>query len=169
MYLTEQYPHNLKDFTISVVAYNKPGVMARICSLITRRGFNIESISAGDAKDDGMYRLTIVIKGDDRAVEQIQKQIHKMIDTVKVSLVNQENKIEKEMALVKVKAVNGEKLEMFQLIDVYKANIVDTTPEGFVAQVVGSKEKVNRFINVFPKERIVEIARTGIVAMNRWN
>lgn len=168
MYLNQQYPHRLKSFTIAVTVYNKPGVMARITSLITRRGFNIESISAGDTKENDLYRITIVIKGDDRAIEQIQKQIYKMIDTVKVTQVNEENKIAKEMAFIKIKALNGDKVSFFQLIDVYKGSIVDTTQEGFVVQMVGSHEKVNRFIGLFPPNKIMEIARTGIVAMNRW-
>jgi acetolactate synthase-1/3 small subunit len=158
---------DLKDHTISIVVYDKPGVMARITSLITRRGFNIESISAGDAKDKGMYRITIVIRGDDRSIEQIQKQIYKIIDTVKVSPILENNKVEREMALIKVKTNNGTKSDLFQMINIYQASIVDSAADGFVIEIVGPKDKVDGFIELIPKNRILEIARTGIVAMNR--
>lgn len=159
----------LKNHTISIVVYNKPGVMARITSLITRRGFNIESISAGDAKEKGMYRLTIVVKGDNRSIEQIQKQVYKIIDTVKVSPIIEDEKIESETALVKIKASNGEKTEIYQLINIYKGNIVDSAPEGMVVEIVGTRKRVDGFINLLPRNNVMEIARTGIVAMNRFN
>jgi acetolactate synthase I/III small subunit len=159
----------VKKHTISILVYNEPGVMAKITGLITRRGFNIESLSAGDAKDKGMFRLTLVFMGDDRSVEQIQKQIYKIIDTVKVAPISSHNKIEKEMALIKIKAANGDKTELFHVINVYKGNIVDTTPQGVVVSITGSQEKVNRFIKVIPSNRVMEIARSGIVAMNRWD
>jgi acetolactate synthase-1/3 small subunit len=160
--------NQLTDHKISILVYNKPGVMAKVTSLFTRRGFNIESISAGKAKDSEMMRLTIIVKGDNRSIEQIQKQLYKVLETVKVSPINQASSVEKEMALVKVKAGNGKKVDIFQLADVFKAKVVDTGPAGFIFEVTGNESKVEAFINLIPKNMIIEIARTGIVAMNRW-
>ncbi len=159
----------LRDHTFSVLVYNEPGVLAKVSGLITRRGFNIESFSAGDAKEKGMCRLTIIVKGDDRGIEQIQKQIYKIIDTVKVSPIEEEDKIEMEMALMKIKARNGEKMEILQLVSVHKAGVVDTSPDGFVVAMMGERREVDRFIRTFPPNNVLEIARTGVVAMNRWN
>lgn len=160
---------NYTDHMISILVYNKPGVMAKVTSLFTRRGFNIESISAGKAKENELMRLTIIVKGDDRSIEQIQKQLYKVLETVKVSQINPKNSIEKEMALIKVKTGNGNKTELFQLVDVFKGKVVDTSANGFIIEITGAAAKIDAFINVISKNLIVEIARTGIVAMNRWD
>lgn len=166
--MNERYPHSLKDHTISVVVENNPGVMYRITSLITRRGYNIESICAGDDKEKGLYRITIIVKGDDRGIEHIRKQLHKMIDSVKVSLLDDTNTIEQEMAIIKIKAANGEKKELARLIQVCNAQVIDTSPRGFIVRVTGSPEKINRFIGLFPAVNVAEIARTGVAAIRRW-
>jgi acetolactate synthase-1/3 small subunit len=163
-----QNKQSVRNHTISVLVNNEPGVLAKLSGLITRRGFNIESVSAGDAKEKGQYRLTIVVKGDDRGVEQVQKQIYKMIDTIKVSPLRDENRVEAEMALIKVKARNGEKLEIIQLVNIHNGYVLDSSPEGFVVSIMGQRQTVDRFINLFPVNQVVEIARTGSVAMTSW-
>lgn len=160
--------NHLKNHTISIEVHNEPGVLARLSGLITRRGFNIESFSSGDTREKGMCRLTVVVNGDDRGIEQIQKQIYKMIDTVKVSPIDDEKKIEAETALIKIKARNGEKLEIIQLVNIHNGHIVDTAPGGFVVSIMGERERVDRFIRLFPDNHVLEIARTGVVAMHRW-
>lgn len=164
----KQRTNHLKNHTISVVVHNEPGVLAKLSGLITRRGFNIESFSSGDHKEKGLCRLTVVVKGDDRGIEQIQKQIYKMIDTVKVSPMDDEKKVEAETALIKVKARNGEKLEIIELVNVHNGCIVDSAPEGFVVSIMGERERVDRFIRLFPENQVLEIARTGVAAMHRW-
>jgi acetolactate synthase I/III small subunit len=159
---------NYTDHTISVLVNHHPGVLSKLTSLITRRGFNIDSISAGPAKDPDMYRLTIIVKGDDRSIEQIQKQLYKIVDTVKVSPIDPKNKVEREIGLIKLRASNGERQEILQMVNVFKGQILDSGPGGFVVEIVGSNEKVNSFISLFPPQQIIEVARTGIVAMNRW-
>lgn len=156
------------DHTISVLVNHHPGVLSKLTSLITRRGFNIDSIAAGPAKDPEMFRLTIVIKGDDRSVEQIQKQLYKIVDTVKVSPVDPRHKVEREIGMIKLRAQNGQRKEILQMVEVFKGQVLDSGPGGFVVEIVGSSEKVDSFISLFASNQIVEVARTGIVAMNRW-
>ena len=153
---------------ISILVYNKPGVMAKVTSLFTRRGFNIESISAGKAKETEMMRMTIIVKGDDRSIEQIQKQLYKVLETVKVSPIHPTNKVEREMGLIKIKLTNGNKVELFQLVNAFKGIVVDASTIGFTVEMTGPTETIDAFINLIPKNLIIEIARTGIVAMNRW-
>ncbi|ADK80732.1 MULTISPECIES: acetolactate synthase small subunit [Sediminispirochaeta] len=156
------------DHTISVLVNNHPGVLSKLTSLITRRGFNIESIAAGPTKDPDMFRLTIIVKGDDQSVEQIQKQLYKIVDTVKVSPIDPRNKVEREIGLIKLRATNGSRNEVLQMVNVFKGQVIDSGPGGFVVEIVGSSEKVDSFIGLFPPQQVVEVARTGIVAMNRW-
>lgn len=162
------YEENYTDHTISVLVNHHPGVLSKLTSLITRRGFNIDSISAGPTKDPDMFRLTIIVKGDDRSVEQIQKQLYKIVDVVKVGAIDPKNKVEREIGLIKLKISNGERQEILQMVNVFKGQILDSGPGGFVVEIVGSSEKVDSFISLFSPQQVVEVARTGIVAMNRW-
>lgn len=154
--------------TISVLVYNHPGVMAKVTSLFTRRGYNLESISAGKAKNEEMLRLTIVVKADQKSLEQIQKQLYKVIDTVKVSIIQPDLRVEREMALIKVKSPNGLKSDLFQLAEVFRGRVVDANPSGFIFEITGPVIKIDAFVNLLPINSIVEIARTGTVAINRW-
>jgi acetolactate synthase I/III small subunit len=162
------HDENYTDHTISVLVNHHPGVLLKITSLITRRGFNIDSIAAGPTKDPDMFRLTIIVKGDDQSVEQIQKQLYKIVDVVKVAPIDPAAKVDREIGLVKLKAANGERKEILQMVNVFKGQILDSSPQGFVVEIVGSSEKVDSFISLFSPQQIVEVARTGIVAMNRW-
>jgi acetolactate synthase I/III small subunit len=155
------------DHTIAMLALNNPGVIAKISSLMARRGYNVESMTAGKTKEKGVSRLTIVVKGDDQGVEQIQKQLNKIIDTVKVYPITPENRVARELALVKIKLTKGDKSDLFQLINIYNAEIVDTSLGGIVVEITGSSEKIDGFINLLPQNLIVGIARSGIVAMHK--
>ncbi len=155
------------DHTISIIARNNPGVITKVAGMINRRGFNVESFTAGKTKDPGISRMTIVIKGDDEGCEQVQKQVSKIIDTVKVAAIQPENRVAREMALIKIKLTRGDKGDLFQLINIYKAKIVDTSPGGIVVEVTGPPEKIDGFINLLPHNLIVGVSRSGVVAMNK--
>lgn len=155
------------DHTIAMLALNNPGVIAKITSLMARRGYNVESMTAGKTKEKGVSRLTIVVKGDDHGVEQIQKQLNKIIDTVKVYPISRENRVAREMALVKIKLTKGDKSDLFQLITIYNAEIVDTSLGGIIVEITGPSEKIDGFISLLPQNLIVGIARSGIVAMHK--
>ncbi len=158
----------LSDHIVSVLVHNHPGVLSKVTSLITRRGFNIDGISAGNTKQSDMFRLTIVVKGDDRSIEQIQKQLYKIIDVVKVWTITPEAKLDREIGLIKIKIKHGQRNEILQMINVFKASVVDAGPEGFIVEITGTTEKIDSFLSLFEHHQIVEVARSGIVAMNRW-
>jgi acetolactate synthase I/III small subunit len=158
------------DHTISLVVHNKSGVMSRVSGLITRRGFNIESITVGKTKEKDLTRMTIVVKGDDRSIEQIQKQLAKLVDTVKVSPISPENLVAREIGLINIRLEEGDKAErigLFQLIALNQAQIVDTSHGGIIVEITGPSEKIDGFIDLLPPSLIVGIARTGIVAMQK--
>ncbi|RKX93572.1 MAG: acetolactate synthase small subunit [Spirochaetes bacterium] len=159
----------LTDHIVSVLVNNHPGVLSKVTSLITRRGFNIDGISAGNTKQSDMFRLTIVVKGDDRSIEQIQKQLYKIIDVVKVWIITPESKLDREIGLIKIKIPQSLRNEILQMINVFKASIIDAGPEGFIVEITGTSEKIDSFLSLFEHHQIVEVARSGIVAMNRWD
>ena len=162
---------NLSEHTVSILVFNKPGVLSKVMSLITRRGFNVESVSAEKTSGD-KTRIIVAVKADERSLEQIQKQLYKIVDVVKVTPIDPKHKLVRELAFVKVKNATGlpnsSNMELFQLVDVFNGEIVNATPNGFVFQVTGSRDKINSFISLIPENLIVEIARTGIVAVNKW-
>ena len=162
---------NLSEHTVSILVYNKPGVLSKVMSLITRRGFNMESVSAETTSGDHT-RIIVAVRADERSLEQIQKQLYKIVDVIKVTPIDPRHKMVRELAFVKVKnassLANASNMELFQLVDVFGGEIVNATPSGFVFQVTGSRDKINSFISLIPENLIVEIARTGIVAINKW-
>jgi len=163
---------NLAEHTISILVYNKPGVLSKVMSLITRRGFNMESVSAEKTTGD-KTRIIVAVRADEQSLEQIQKQLYKIVDVLKVTPIDPEHRIIKELAFVKVKNASGStsrtgNMELFQLVAVFGGEIVNATPSGFVFQVTGSRDKINSFLSLIPENLIVEIARTGIVAINKW-
>lgn len=153
--------------TISVLVENKPGVLARVAGLFSSRGFNIESLTVGETEDTTVSRMTIVVSGDDIILEQITKQLNKLIDTIKVLDLTEKSFINRELALVRVTAKSNQRAEMMQIIDVFRAKIVDISPETFTVEVTGSEDKVNALINLLKPYGIKEMVRTGTVAISR--
>lgn len=158
----------LRDHTIALTVADHPGVLSKITSLITRRGFNIDSIAAGPTTGKGLFRLTIIVKGDDRGVEQIQKQLYKLVDTVKVVPIHPSRKVEREIGLIKLKVPAGKRGEVVQIISAFKGEVIDSGPGGFIVEVTGESEKIDSFLGMFQPQEIAEVARTGVVAMDKW-
>lgn len=159
---------DLKKHLISVFVYNNPGILMRITGLFSRRGFNIENIGVGETKEKGMVRLTISIWVDDRALDQIQKQLYKVIDVVKVCPISINNSVEKEMALIKIRTTESTWDNLIHTINVFKGKIIDTNSEGLIVEITGTVEKLESFIDLIDSNNIAEIARSGVVAINRW-
>ncbi len=162
------------DHTVSLIVNNKPGVLSKVAGLINRRGFNVESLTVGRTNEKGMARMTLVVRGDDRSLEQIQKQLFKIVDVVRVSEIRLADRVAQEMALIKIKLTKDDQEELLfstnnilQLINIYKGEIVDTSPGGIIVEITGSVEKIDGFINLLPEKLIAGIARTGIVAMQK--
>ncbi|RLE46232.1 MAG: acetolactate synthase small subunit [Candidatus Methanomethylicota archaeon] len=152
--------------TIAVLVENKPGVLARVASLFRRRGFNIESLSVGTTEREDVSRMTIVVKGDQKTVEQVTKQLNKLIEVVKVSDVSK-NSVERELCLIKVNIPPDKRGEIVELTNIFRARIIDVARDSFVIEVTGDEDKINAFIDLMRQYGIKELARTGKVAMTR--
>ena len=153
--------------TIVALVENKPGVLNRVASLFRRRGFNIESIAVGHSELPHISRMTIIVDGTNTSVEQVRKQLDKVVDTVKVSDITGEALVARELALVKVKATSSTRSEIIQIVDIFRANIVDVAIDSVTIEVTGDEEKVNSLLDLLRGFGIREIARTGRIAMTR--
>ncbi len=153
--------------TLIALVQDKPGVLNRMASLFRRRGFNIESIAVGRSELPHLSRITIVINGAATMVEQVRKQVDKVIDVVKVSDLTDSNMVARELALIKVKATSATRSEIMQIVDIFRANIIDVAPDSVTVEVTGDEEKVNSLFNLLRGFGIKEVARTGCIAMTR--
>jgi acetolactate synthase-1/3 small subunit len=146
---------------------DKPGVLNRMASLFRRRGFNIESIAVGHSEMPNLSRMTFVVNGPATVVEQVRKQLDKVVETVKVSDITGDNVITRELAFIKVKATSANRSEIIQIVDIFRANIVDVAPDSVIIEATGDEEKINSLFNLVRGFGIKEIARTGRIAMTR--
>jgi len=153
---------------ISVLVKDSPGVLAKIAGLFSRRGFNIESLAVGHTDLEGISRMTIIVTGDDYMLEQIKKQLNKLIDVIKVVDLDPSNAVGRELALVKVKVETPQKRsEIIQMVDVFRAKILDITEGSLIVEITGRQDKVNAFIKLLEPFGIKEVVRTGKVALAR--
>ncbi len=152
--------------TIAVLVENKPGVLARVSSLFRRRGFNIESLAVGTTEREDISRMTIVVKGDDRTLEQVMKQLNKLIEVIKVSDLS-ENSVERELALIKVHAPPAKRSEIIEIANIFRARIVDVARDSFIIEITGDEDKINAFVDLMRQFGIKEMARTGKISMAR--
>ena len=157
---------NTKNTLVALVE-NKPGVLNRIASLFRRRGFNIESLAVGGSEQPGLSRMTIVAIGDSAQVEQVRKQLEKLINVVKVSDITGEDMVIRELALIKVKATASTRSEIMQIVDIFRANIVDVAPGSLTVEVTGDEDKLNSLLRLLRDFGIKEISRTGKIALTR--
>ncbi|MBC8208041.1 MAG: acetolactate synthase small subunit [Desulfobulbaceae bacterium] len=153
--------------TLSVLLQNKPGVLSRVTGLFSGRGFNIESLSVAETLDESVSSLTLVTRGDDAIVEQITKQLHKLIDVIKVTDISEGEFVEREMVLIRVKAESNTRAEVLRVIDIFRGKVVDVSPKSYIVEVTGSTTKIKAIIDILKPIGIKEIVRTGTVAMAR--
>ena len=153
--------------TISVLVENEFGVLTRIAGLFSGRGFNIESLSVAPTLDPTLSRMTIVTSGDDQIIEQVNKQLNKLIDTIKVIDFTGEDFIEREMALIKVNAEDSTRAEILRICDIFRGKVVDVTPKCYTVEVTGSPVKVNAIIDLLRPMGIKEMVRSGPVVLGR--
>jgi acetolactate synthase-1/3 small subunit len=152
---------------LAVLVENKPGVLARVAGLFSRRGYNIESLAVGVTDNPEISRITIVVKGNDHVVEQVTKQLNKLIDVIRVSDLEPAETIERELALFKVKINKDSRSEVMQIVDVFRAQIVDVGVTSLIVGVTGTEAKINAIEKLLRNFGIIEVARTGKIAMNR--
>ena len=153
--------------TLVALVEDKPGVLNRVASLFRRRGFNIESITVGHSEVPHLSRMTIVVDGANTQVEQVRKQLDKVIDTVKVYEISSDDMIALELALIKVQANSDNRSEVIQIVDIFKASIVDIAPDSLTISATGDEDKIDSLLGLLRTFGIKEIARTGRIAMTR--
>lgn len=153
--------------TISVLVENKSGVLARIAGLFSARGFNIDSLAVGETEDPTVSRMTLVVKGDERILEQVEKQLSKLIDVIKVSDYIQTAHVERDLALIKVKADKATRSELMQIADIFRSKIVDVSETSVTIEATGDKEKIDALLAMVRPFGIQEVSRTGVVAIAR--
>jgi acetolactate synthase I/III small subunit len=146
---------------------DKPGVLNRVASLFRRRNFNIESLAVGHSETPGISRMTFVARGTDRELRQVQTQLDKLINVIDIQDVSYEPVVMRELALIKVKASNGSRAQVMQLVDIYRARVIDVDMDSLIVQIVGPEDRVESFIKLLGNFGIEEMTRTGRVAMTR--
>ena len=156
-----------RKHTISVLVENKFGVLSRVAGLFSARGYNIESLSVGETLDPAVSRMTIVVRGDEFVIEQVLKQLHKLIDVIKVTDLSEENHVEREMLLIKVNAEPAARAEILRIGDIFRAKVVDVTPTTYTLEVTGEESKIEAIIELYRPFGIQELVRTGKVAIAR--
>ena len=154
--------------TLSVLLENESGALSRVVGLFSQRAFNIESLTVAPTDDPTLSRMTIVAKGDEGILEQIEKQLHKLIDVFKVSNLSQTEHVEREIMLLKVRATGSSRDELKRMADIFRGQIVDITPKLYTIQLTGSSEILNAFIETVKQETSVEeIVRSGVISLSR--
>jgi len=154
---------------ITAMVYDKPGVLNRVASLFRRRGFNISSIAVGASEVPDVSRMTIVVDGATTMVEQVRKQLDKVVDVIKVSDITGDSTIVRELALIKVKSTSATRSEIMQVVDIFRAKIVDVAVDSLTVEVTGDELKVASLYNLLKGFGIKEISRTGVIGMTRGN
>ena len=153
---------------LGVLVENQPGVLAKVAGLFSRRGFNIESLAVGTTEDPTVSRMTIVVEGDENVIEQVAKQLNKLIDVIKVADIAQDS-VARELALIKVHATPATRNEIIQIVSVFRAQEVDISRDSLIVEITGDKDKINAFVEMLKDFGIKEMVRTGIIAVDRGN
>jgi acetolactate synthase I/III small subunit len=153
--------------TVSVLVQDKPGVLARVAGLFARRGFNIHSLAVGNTEDDGTSRMTIVVEIKTKPLEQVTKQLNKLVNVLKVAELEHGSAVERELALIKVKATNGDRPRVIEVAQIFRARILDVAHEALTIEITGSSDKVEAFHELLRPFGVIEMVRTGRVALSR--
>ena len=158
---------DVRYHVISTLVENKPGVLQKVAGLFTRRDFNIDSITVGESEVEGLARMVITVKADDKILEQVTKQLNKLVDVIKIKDITK-NAVKRELCLVKVNIPNEKaRAEIMQYANIFRAKIVDVTEETLIIEITGDMEKINAFISLLKGYGIKKISRTGLTAMAR--
>jgi acetolactate synthase I/III small subunit len=154
---------------LSALVHNQPGVLAHISGMLASRGFNIDSLAVGETEDPELSRMIFVVKGDDAVLEQVRKQLDKIVTVVKVQDISRDDFVERDLMLIKVKAAPARRMEIVLLVEMFRARVVDVSPEDIMVEISGQERKIEAFIDLMRPYGIVELARTGRIALVRGN
>ena len=152
---------------ISILIENESGALSRVAGLFSARGYNIESLTVAPTEDASLSRMTLVTTGSDEIIEQITKQLNKLIDVVKLIDISESSHIERELMMVKTRAVDGMREEIKRLVDIFRGNILDVTPTSYVIEVTGEKTKLDGFLQTVGQGNIIEVVRSGTTGILR--
>lgn len=155
--------------TLSVLVENRSGVLSRVAGLFSRRGFNIDSLAVGVTENPEVSRMTIVVDGDEYTVEQVNKQLNKLIDVIKIRALEGSDSVSRELALIKVNATTSTRSEIIQIVEIFRAKIVDVSKNTLTVEISGGTEKVAALEDMLKQFGIKEIVRTGTIAIERGN
>ena len=158
---------NDRRYTIGILVQNVPGVLARIVGLFSGRGYNIETVTAAETNEKGLTRITLVTTGDERVLSQIVKQLNKLINIIKVYDFSETEFVDREMALIKVRAEQQTRAEVLRIVDIFRAKVVDVSPHYYTLEVTGNEGKLTAIVELLDQIGIEEIARTGKAALAR--
>ncbi|MGN0447176.1 MAG: acetolactate synthase small subunit [Acutalibacteraceae bacterium] len=157
----------MKKYVIAVLVENKPGVLTRVSSMFTRRGFNIDTLTVGEIEDPNYSRITISLRGDESTKKQIVSQLHKLFNVSKVKVLEDDSSVKRELLLIKMKNTKEHRSDILSAVDVYRGKIIDYTVDGLSLEVTGEPSKIDAFIDLMMPLGILEMCRTGIVAIER--
>ena len=155
--------------TIVVLVEDKPGVLNRVASLFRRRTFNIDSLTVGHTEQPGISRMTIVVNGDEVSVERLTAYLYKLVNVIQVNDLSSVPMVSRDLAMIKVSTTAENQTHIMQIVDVFRARIVDVANNSFIIEITGDEDKINGFVDVLRPWGIIEMVRTGIVAMARGN
>jgi acetolactate synthase I/III small subunit len=152
---------------LSALVQNQPGVLAHISGMLASRGFNIDSLAVGETEQPNLSRMTFVVNGDDAELEQVRKQLDKVVTVVKVQDISSEDFVERDLMLVKVKAASQQRTEIALLVEMFRGRVVDISTDSLMIEISGTEQKIEAFIDLMRPYAILELARTGRIALVR--
>ncbi|BCI52558.1 acetolactate synthase small subunit [Mycolicibacterium litorale] len=158
---------NVRTHTLSVLVEDKPGVLARVAALFSRRGFNIQSLAVGATEQKDMSRMTIVVSADEAPLEQITKQLNKLINVIKIVEQDEDNSVARELALIKVRADASTRGQVIEAVNLFRAKVVDVSTESLTVEATGTQEKLEALLRVLEPYGIREIVQSGVVSLSR--
>jgi acetolactate synthase-1/3 small subunit len=157
-----------ESYILVVLVEDRPGVMQRVSGLFRKRNFNIDSITVGHSEKEGISRITLTVAGDERILEQVIKQLNKLIEVIKITKLDSENSVMRELALIKIKVKNeASRADIVQYANIFRGRIVDVRKDSMIVEITGDKAKIGAFIELLGSFGIVELAKTGVTAMTR--
>jgi acetolactate synthase-1/3 small subunit len=160
-------PSGRKRHVLSVLVQNQPGVLAQVSGMFASRGFNIDSLAVGETENPHFSRITVVVMGDDRHLEQVRKQLEELVPVVKVQDVSSEDNVERDLMLIKIKVPAGARPEIQALVQIFRGRIVDVSSDALMVEISGQEKKIEAFIESVRQYEILELARTGRIALVR--
>jgi acetolactate synthase-1/3 small subunit len=157
----------MRKHTLTVTVENRPGVLTRVTTLFRRRGYNIESLAVGETENPSISRITIMVMGDGKILEQVTKQLYKLVEVIKIVDITEERSVTRELVLIKIRADNNVRADIVQIVDIFRARIVDIGKNSLIIEVTGDSGKIDAIVESLKPFGVLELVRTGVIAMVR--